>query len=84
MDLTELTARDLQKECARVLACGEGFGNHDLVRFNKMANHDSQAWYRAVIRWYVDQHGDLPSRIGPGKDVVLLLDSSDESGNLQQ
>ena len=74
MDLSHLTARQLQKEAARVLAGGDGFGNHDLVRFNKMAHHDSQAWYKAVIGWYIDQHGDLPSKVGPGAGVKLLLD----------
>lgn len=73
MDLNILTTRDLQKEAARVLASGGGFGNHDLVRFNKMAHHDSQAWYRAVIQWYIDQYGDLPSKVGPGIEVDLLL-----------
>lgn len=72
--LDKLSVRQLQTECARVLAAGQGFGNHDLVRFNKMAHHDSHAWYRSVITWYVDQHGDLPSKIGPGRDVRLLLE----------
>lgn len=74
MDLQTLTIRELQKEAARVLACGDGFGNHDLVRFNKMANHDSLSWYRAVISWYVEKHGNLPSKVGPGVNVKLLLD----------
>lgn len=73
-NISDLTTRQLQKEAARVLASGQGFGNHDLVKFNKLAHHDSQAWYRAVIAWYVDQHGDLPSRIGPAMNVRLLLD----------
>ena len=73
-DLSLLTARQLQKEAARVLSAGDGFGNHDLVRFNKAAHHDSHAWYRTVITWYVDQYGDLPSRVGPGTEVVLLMD----------
>ena len=72
--IESLSVRDLQKEAARVLASGDGFGNHDLVRFNKLAHHDSCAWYRAVIEWYVQQHGDLPSRVGPGMYVRLLMD----------
>lgn len=80
-DIDGLTVRQLQTEAARVLGSGNGFGNHDLVVFNKMAHHDSHAWYKAVIRWYVDQHGDLPSRIGPGVDVKLLMGDSDEAGN---
>ena len=72
--LDKLSVRQLQKEAARVLANGQGFGNHDLVKFNQLAHHDSHAWYRAVISWYVDQHGDLPSKVGPGSSVKLLLD----------
>ena len=76
-DLTLLSTRQLQKEAARALAAGEGFGNHDLVRFNKLAHHDSHAWYR-VISWYVDTHGDLPSRVGPGVAVKLLVDDAND------
>ena len=77
-----MPARELQKECARVLACGDGFGNHDLVRFNKLAHHDSHAWYRAVITWYVEQHGDLPSRVGPGTTIRLILEGQDETSDI--
>ena len=73
-DLTALGTRDLQREAARVLACGDGFGNNELARFNKLAHHDSHEWYRAVIGWYVDQYGGLPSAVGPGSQVRLLLD----------
>ena len=74
----QMSVRDMQKEAARVLASDAGFGNHDLVQFNKQAHHDSHAWYRAVIMWYVKQHGDLPSRIGPGTKVKLLTEGTDE------
>lgn len=74
IDLDSLTMRQLQKETARVLAAGGGFNNHDLVRFNKMARSDSHAWYKSVISWYVERYGDLPSKVGPGSTVKLLLD----------
>ena len=74
IDLDQLSVRQLQTEAARVLACDGGYGNHDLVVFNKMAHHDSHAWYRSVITWYVEKHGDLPSKAGPGTAVRLLLD----------
>ena len=77
-DIELLSPRQLQKEAARVLSAGGGFGNHDLVQFNKSAHHDSHAWYKAVILWYVEQHGDLPSKIGPGVAVKLLLDTPDD------
>jgi hypothetical protein len=74
VDIDSLSPRQLQKEAARILSAGDGFGNHDLVRFNKAAHHDSHAWYRTVINWYVEQYGDLPSRVGPGASVKLLMD----------
>jgi hypothetical protein len=77
--IDEMPVRELQKEAARVLASEQGFGNHDLVRFNKLAHHDSHAWYRAVISWYVEQHGDLPSRVGPGMNVKLLMEDAPET-----
>jgi len=76
-DLSQLSIRQLQLQAARVLAAGQGWGNHDLVKFNKCATHDSHAWYRAVITWYIATHGDLPSRVGPGAAVKLLLDDDD-------
>jgi len=78
LDLSKIPARQLQTEAARVLSAGEGFGNHDLVRFNKAAHHDSHAWYRAVIEYYVALYGDLPSKVGPGVSVSLLLDYTDD------
>ena len=74
--IEELSTRQLQTEAARVLASGDGFGNHDLVMFNKAAHHDSHAWYKAVIAWYVAGHGNLPSLVGPGATVHLLLEDS--------
>ena len=49
--------------------------NNNIYKFNKQAHHDSHAWYRAVIEWYIDEYGDLPSKYGPGKDVKLLMDN---------
>lgn len=48
--------------------------NNNIYQFNKQAHHNSENWYKAVIKWYVDQYGDLPSRTGPGKEVKLILD----------
>lgn len=70
--INELTLRQLQTESARALSTMEAT-NNNIWRFNKLAHHDSQKWYRAVIEWYVDEYGDLPSKYGPGKDVKLVL-----------
>lgn len=75
VDLNVLTLRQLQTESARVLAANGGYTNNELNKFNKIAHHDSHLWYKAVIKLYVDQYGDLPSKIGPGSLVKLLLDN---------
>ena len=71
MDLNDFDLRELQKESARVLSTMEAT-NNNIWQFNKEAYHDSQKWHKAVINWYVEQYGDLPSRVGPGKDVKLI------------
>ena len=76
MELDNLSLRELQKESARALATMQAT-NNNIYRFNKKAHHNSQNWYRAVIEWYVDEYGDLPSKIGPGKDLSLVLDEED-------
>lgn len=73
MNLSTLTLRELQKESARALSTMEAT-NNNIYQFNKLAHHNSQNWYIAVIEWYVEKYGDLPSKIGPGKDVKLILD----------
>jgi len=71
LDIDNFTLRELQKESARALSTMQAT-NNNIWQFNKEAHHDSQRWYRAVIQWYIDQYGDLPSKIGPGKDVKLI------------
>lgn len=73
MDISSLSLRNLQRECARVL-CVMQATSYELVKYNKESYHDSQNWYITVIQSYVDQYGDLPSKVGPAKDVKLFLD----------
>lgn len=73
MDIDNLKLRDLQKESARALSTMQAT-NNNIWQFNKLAHHNSENWYKAVIHWYVEQYGDLPSKVGPGKDVRLVLD----------
>jgi hypothetical protein len=74
LDINDLSLRELQKESARALSTMQAT-NNNIHQFNKQAHHDSQNWYRAVIQWYVEQYGDLPSRVGPGKDVKLVYEN---------
>lgn len=62
----------MQTESARALTTMQAT-NDNIWQFNKQAHHDSQKWYKAVIGWYIGQYGDLPSKVGPGKDVKLVL-----------
>ncbi len=71
MDTNNLTLRELQQESARALSVLEAT-NHNLAQFNHTANHNSQNWYKAVLQWYIEKYGGLPSQQGPGKDVKLL------------
>ena len=71
MDLDNLTLRQMQQESARALSTMQAT-NNNIFQFNKQAHHNSQNWYKAVIDWYIEQYGDLPSKIGPGKDIKLL------------
>ena len=73
MDISRLSLRELQQESARALQTMQATSDN-IWQFNKQAHHDSQNWYRAVIQWYIDQYGDLPSKCGPGKDIKLVYD----------
>jgi hypothetical protein len=73
LDISDLTVRQLQTESARALSTIQAT-NNNIWQFNKQAHHNSHNWYLAVIRWYIDEYGDLPSKTGPGKDVKLVYD----------
>jgi hypothetical protein len=73
IDLETLDMRTLQKEAARALSSMEAT-NNNIYKFNQQAHHDSQRWYKAVIEWYVTEHGGLPSRVGPGSTIKLILE----------
>jgi len=72
LDIDKLTLRQLQTESVRALTTVDAT-NNNISQFNKLAHHDSHLWYKAVIEWYVKQYGDLPSKVGPGKDIKLIL-----------
>ena len=73
MDISNLKLRQLQTESARALSTMQAT-NNNIHQFNKQAHHNSQLWYRAVIKYYMQEHGGLPSKIGPGVNVKLILD----------
>ena len=71
--LDDLDLRDLQTEAARAISTMPA-DNNSIHKFNKVAYHNSQLWYRAVIRHYIEEHGGLPSETGPGQNIRLVLD----------
>jgi hypothetical protein len=71
--LDELSVRQLQKEAARAVSTMPA-DNNSIHKFNKDAHHNSHMWYKAVIKYYVYEHGGMPSEIGPGVDVKFVLD----------
>ena len=73
MNIDELDLRTLQKEAARAVTIMEAT-NNNIYKYNVQAYHNSQNWYRAVINDYIQKHGDLPSRVGPAKDIKLVLE----------
>ena len=71
IDIDELSVRTLQLECARALLTMDG-SSAGIARFNNQARHNSQNWYKAVLREYIEEHGGLPKDVGPAKDLVLF------------
>ena len=74
IDLDNLSLRQLQTESARALSTMQAT-NNNIHKFNKLAHHDSQLWYKSVVNWYIKEYGNLPSKIGPGKEIKLVLDN---------
>lgn len=72
--IESLSLRELQLEAARVLSVMQAT-NHNISKFNKLAYHNSQEWYRSIIRWYINEYGDLPSKTGPAKEVRLIFEN---------
>lgn len=71
IDIDELDLRTLQREATRALLTMDG-SSHGISKFNKMAHHNSQLWYKAVIQHYIDEYGGLPKDVGPAKDIELF------------
>jgi len=69
-----LDVRTLQKESARALLTMDGT-SAGIARFNKLAQHNSQNWYKAVLTAYIEEHGGLPCDVGPAKVLVLFSET---------
>lgn len=72
MNIDDMPLRILQQEAARALTVMEA-ANNDIYKYNVQAHHNSQNWYKAVIRDYIERHGGMPSQVGPAADVKLIM-----------
>ena len=73
MNIDSMELRDLQKEAARALSVMEAT-NNNIYKYNIQAYHNSQNWYKVVIKDYIEKYGDLPSKVGPGKNIKILVE----------
>lgn len=73
IDIDSLELRELQTESARALAVMEAT-NNNIYKYNIQAHHNSQNWYKVVIEDYIQQYGNLPSLVGPAKNIRLILE----------
>lgn len=71
--LDALTTRELQLEAARAISTMPA-DNNSIHKFNKEAHHNSHLWYRAVIQYYIEEHGGMPSEVGPGVEIKLVME----------
>ena len=71
--LDGMTTRELQKEASRAISTMPA-DNDSIYKFNKEAYHNSWLWYKAVIIYYCNEHGGMPSEVGPGVDVKFVID----------
>jgi hypothetical protein len=74
INLDELDLRTLQRESARALLTMDGT-SAGISRFNKQAQHNSQLWYKAVLKEYIETHGGLPCDVGPAKGLKLFSET---------
>ena len=72
IDLDELDLRTLQRESARALMTMDGT-SAGISRFNKQAHHNSQLWYKAVLKEYIEKFGDLPCMLALLKTLYFFL-----------
>ena len=72
VDIETLDLRTLQQEAARALASYIDSTNNGLAEINKKCNHDSTIFYKEVLKKYMEEFGDLPSIVGPGKEINLV------------
>lgn len=76
MKLNNMSLRELQLESSRVISTMDAT-NDNIHKFNKSSKHNSQSWYVAAITWYINEYGDLPSEIGPGKEIKFIYEQNE-------
>lgn len=72
--LDSMNTREIQREAARAISTMPA-DNNSIHKFNKEAFHNSHLWYKAVIKYYCMEHGGMPSEIGPGTQIKLIMEN---------
>lgn len=76
INLDNMSLRNLQLEAARVVSSMEAT-NDNIHKFNVESRHNSQNWYKSALKWYINTYGDLPSKVGPGKEVTFIYEQNE-------
>ena len=84
LDMQDLDLRNLQTESSRALASTLDGSNRGLATINSKVNHDSTEFYKVVLQEYIMNYGDLPSKVGPGKAITLIMDTQNNGSNRQE
>lgn len=75
VNVDDMDTRTLQRESSRALAGDPASATSDnLYKYNASAPHNSRLWYQAIVKDYIKTYGGLPSKVGPGTKVRLILD----------
>ena len=72
-DIDKLSVREMQTLSARALSAMVA-DNNNIWQFNQQAHHNSQNWYRAVIKWYIEEYNGWPDEVGPGTETKLVME----------
>jgi MoaA/NifB/PqqE/SkfB family radical SAM enzyme len=74
--LNTMPLRQLQLEAARVVNSMDAT-NDNIHKFNIESRHNSQNWYKSALIWYINKYGNLPSIIGPGKEIKFIYEQNE-------
>lgn len=72
MDIDSLKLRQLQIESSIALQVLQNADNLSLSSINQKVDHDSTIFYKQVLKVFVKEYGDLPTKTEIGKKIKLI------------